>query len=249
MKRKSEAKPRGRPPKDSADGLTREQIVKTALELIDEKGLETFSLRDAARKLNVYPTALYWHFAGGRNAVLAEVATIAFHDVAPPFPPQEDWRGWLRGLLERYRQSLQRHPNIAPLLGAQLVSNSGINPLLVEQILAALKAGGFEAPRIVDAYNAVVAAMIGYVTLELAPMPDDDPVDWAAELEDRVRALPAEDYPLLVEHLDLLSNKAFIVRWQSGRVNPLTGGFELYVDMVIAGLEGILSRRKDGAPS
>jgi len=37
------------------------------------------------------------------------------------------------------------------------------------------------------------------------------------------------------------------VRWQSGRVNPLTGGFELYVDMVIAGLEGILSRRKDGA--
>lgn len=243
MKRKSKAKPRGRPFKNSADSLTREQIVKTALDLIDEKGLETFSLRAAARRLNVYPTALYWHFAGGRNAVLAEVATIAFHDVAPPFPPQEDWRGWLRGLLDRYRQSVQKQPNIAPLLGAQLVSNSGINPLLVEQILTALKVAGFEAPRIVDAYNAVVAAMIGYVTLELAPMPSEDPVDWACKMEDHMQALSRDDYPLLVEHLDLLSNKAFILRWQSGRVNPLTGGFRLYTDMVIAGLEGILSDR------
>jgi AcrR family transcriptional regulator len=249
MKGKTEAKPRGRPPKDSADSLTREQIIGAALELIDEKGLDAFSLRDAARKLNVYPTALYWHFAGGRNAVLAEVATIAFHDVAPPFPPEEDWRGWLRGLLQRYRQSLQRHPNIAPLLGAQLVSNTGIDPMLVEQILAALKTAGFSTPHIVDAYNAVVAAMIGYVTLELAPMPVDDPADWASEMENRMRGLPADQYPLLLGHMELMLNKAFIVRWQSGRVNPLTGGFDLYVEMVIAGLEGILSRQQAGVAS
>jgi len=38
-------------------------------------------------------------------------------------------------------------------------------------------------------------------------------------------------------NLDKLANPAFVVRWQSGTYVPLTGGFDLYVEALIAGLQ------------
>ncbi|MBN8942959.1 MAG: TetR/AcrR family transcriptional regulator C-terminal domain-containing protein [Rhizobiales bacterium] len=217
-------------------GLNRAQIVETALRLIDEAGLDAFSVREVARLLGVYPTALYWHLPGGRNTLLAEAAAAALDDVAEPFVAGSDWAAWIRGLFHRYRESLRRHPNVAPLLGAQLVSNAGVNPQLVEQVLAALEAAGFAGDRLVAAYNAVIAAMLGYVTLELAPKPSDDPTGWAEAFEGKIRSLSPADYPRLTGNLDRLANRGFIVRWQSGVEVPLTSGFDLYVEAFIAGL-------------
>ncbi|NUR85911.1 MAG: helix-turn-helix transcriptional regulator, partial [Nonomuraea sp.] len=44
--------------------LDRELIVRTALRLLDEVGLEKLSLRRLAKELGAHPTALYWHFSG-----------------------------------------------------------------------------------------------------------------------------------------------------------------------------------------
>src|SRR5882757_8534491 len=226
-------KRRGRPERSAKNALDREQIVASALALIDRDGLEGFSLRQLARHLGVFPTALYWHLPGGRNELLGDVAATAFHNVARPFKLGDDWASWLRELFRRYRHSLHRHPNIAPLLGAQLVSNSGVNPDLVEQILTVLESAGFSGPRLIDAYNAVVAAMLGFVTLELAPVPDEDPTDWAVKFEDSIRSLDPGHFPHLTKYMNLMANRAFIVRWESGSRNPMNSGFELYLETVI----------------
>ena len=55
----------------AAIGLTRERIVEEAIALIDDEGLTGFSVRALARRLQVYPTALYWH-VGGAKADLFE---------------------------------------------------------------------------------------------------------------------------------------------------------------------------------
>ena len=44
-----------------------------------------------------------------------------------------------------------------------------------------LSKAGFEGERLLDAYNVVVAAQVGFVTLELAALPLADIVSWAAE--------------------------------------------------------------------
>jgi TetR/AcrR family transcriptional regulator, tetracycline repressor protein len=226
-----------RSPRPEPVALSRERIVQAALKLIDESGLGNFSIREVARLLGVYPTALYWHIAGGRNALLAEVASTTLGDVAPPFAAGDDWAHWIRTLFHRYRDSLRCHPNVAPLLGAQLVSNAGVDPALVERALSALDAAGFHGEKLVDAYNAVIAAMLGYVTLELAPVPIDDPYGWAQSFERKIRALSPSEYPHLVANLSRLANRAFIVRWQSGIEAPLAGGFNLYVEALIGGLQ------------
>ncbi|WP_164223731.1 TetR family transcriptional regulator, partial [Stenotrophomonas maltophilia] len=76
-------------------GLSRARIVETALQLIDDAGLDGFSVREVARVLGVYPTALYWHLPGGRNTLLAEAAAAALNDVAEPFGAGGDWAEWI----------------------------------------------------------------------------------------------------------------------------------------------------------
>ena len=175
--------------------LSKERIVEAALALIDRDGLAAFSLRDVARTLGVYPTALYWHVPG-RNALLAAVVEHALRDIWRP-RGRGSWQAWLRALFHRYRAAVRRHPNVAPLIGAQLVSNAGIGPELVERILATLAEAGFAGDRLVDAYNTVIASKVGFVTMELAAAPDEDRARWAAAMRARIRDIDPEALPVL----------------------------------------------------
>ena len=83
---------KARPPA-AGTALSAERIVEAALAQIAERGLERFSLRDVARALGVYPTAVYWYFRS-RNELLAAVCAAAQRDIVPP-PRQGDWQAWL----------------------------------------------------------------------------------------------------------------------------------------------------------
>lgn len=224
-----------------APKLSKEKIVAAALALIDLNGAADFSLRDVARRLGVYPTAIYWHVPG-RNALIGEVCALATRDILPPVSPR-NWRAWLKGLFRRYRAAVRRHPNVAPLLGAQLVSNAGVDARLIEGVLVALSHAGYRGQGLVDAFNVVVAAMSGFVTMEFGPEPAEDPRRWAVDLERWVRGLGKGDYPLLARHLPALANRAFILRWQNGTKVPLDTGFEGFIDCVVRGLAARAPRR------
>src|SRR5512139_2603870 len=120
----------------SAPTLSRELVLATALELIDENGVEGFSVRDLARTLGVFPTAVYW-YVESRNALIAGAVAHAMNDIPPP-KPGGDWQAQLRGLFKRYRLAVRRHPNIAAVLGTQLVSNESPNPAFIDAMLALL---------------------------------------------------------------------------------------------------------------
>lgn len=224
----------------SKEALSTERIVEAALALIDRDGLAAFSLRDVARALGVYPTALYWHVPG-RNALLAAVVEHALRDIWRP-RGRGSWQAWLRALFHRYRAAVRRHPNVAPLIGAQLVSNAGIGPELVECILATLAEAGFAGDRLVDAYNTVIASKVGFVTMELAAAPDEDRARWAAAMRARLRDVDPAALPVLARNLAHLGNRAFILRWENGTTVPLDRSFKLYVEVFIAGLERMRAR-------
>ncbi len=216
-------------------GLTEERVLAAALAQIDRAGLAAFSLRDVARALGVYPTAVYW-YVKGRGELEGRVVAYALRDIAPP-PATPDWREWLRALFRRYRTAVQRHPNIAPLIGAQLRSNDGMDAELIERVLSVLQAAGFADDALVDAYNVVIAALVGFITQELAALPDTNPAKWAEAHRKRISTLDVIAYPVLARHLWRMANRAFIVRWSNGVAVPLDSSFEMFVDVVILGLE------------
>lgn len=213
-------------------GLTKEAIVAAALAQIDQHGLAGFSMRTLAQALGVYPTAIYW-YVPTRNAILAEVLELVIGDIVPA--GTTSWQEWIRRTFTACRCAIAAHPNVAPLLGAHLVSNSAANLSLVEGTLSALTEAGFSGARLIAAYNTLLAGLVGFTTQEFASMPDDAPA-WQRTMQDRVESLRGGPYPMIGAYLDQLANKAFIMRWQNGVDAPLDEGFAFYVETLISGI-------------
>src|SRR4051794_20762054 len=92
--------------------LSRTAIVATALALIDEDGLDELSMRKLGRALGVEAMALYHHFPQKAALLDAVVAAIA------PEPPTltGDWRVDLAALSHQYRDMVNTHPHLLPVL-------------------------------------------------------------------------------------------------------------------------------------
>lgn len=221
--------------------LTREVVIAAALAEIDRRGLEDFSLRKLAKALGVYPTAVTY-YVRDRNQLLAAVAALAFADTLPPAFPNS-WQSDVRETFRRFRQAIRRHPNIAPLIGTQLVANQSVDLAFVERLLATLVRAGFSGRRLVGAYNTLVAALVGFTTQEFAPLPTEDRKAWQDEVRGRLRGVRSLEYPILARNMKHLANQAFILRWQNGSEAPLEAAFESCIDTVIGGLERLAARR------
>lgn len=226
---------RGRKPVGSPEALTKPRIVTAALSLLDTQGVQSFSVRDLARALDVYPASIYWH-VGSRNGLLAEMVAAVLADIAPTVAHAR-WQGWLRDFFGRYRAAIRRHPQAAPLIGAQLVSNASIDFGLIEAMLRVLSEAGFRGARLREAFSVVTAAQVGFVTLEFAPPPDENYEDWSAHMQALIHSADEARFPILAANLDRMANRSFTLRWENGRTAPMDPAFEFYVDTVIAGLE------------
>jgi TetR/AcrR family transcriptional regulator, tetracycline repressor protein len=235
------AKPARKAGRRSADrSLNHEFLVTAALAEIDRVGLEGFSLRSLAKSLGIFPTAVVWHVTD-RSHLLAEVVRVVLEDISPP-GFHDSWQSYLRQVFHRFRAALRRHPSCAPLIGAQLVANTAIDFDFIERLLGALAHAGLKGERLVGAYNAVIAALVGFTTQEFGPVPAASTNNWQQEIRERLASVPESKYPMLAQNMPLLGNKAFILRWQNGTEAPLDASFEAFIEIIIAGIAQFASR-------
>jgi TetR/AcrR family transcriptional regulator, tetracycline repressor protein len=222
---------------ERASALTRDRIVEEALRQIDEAGLEDFSVRTLATRLGVYPTAIYW-YVPSRNELLAGVVSLIHRKIVPE-QRRKSWEQHLRELFENFRAAVRAHPNAAPLIGTQMVANTSMGFEFVESLLETLLRAGLTETRLVAAYNSVVAGLVGFAAQEFAPIPREDPKSWQLAVQRRLLTVNPERYPALAANLPRLSNQAFILRWESGSDAPLETSFEVFVDIMIAGIKSL----------
>jgi TetR/AcrR family tetracycline transcriptional repressor len=90
-------------------------VVKEALRIIDEEGLEELSIRRLGRELNVQGISLYHHFKN-KDEILAGACALALSQVRTPRNCDTNWREWLLQNAIEYRKALQQHPNLIPVL-------------------------------------------------------------------------------------------------------------------------------------
>lgn len=234
----------GRPRKGEARAaadaaLGRERILQAALALIDAHGLPAFNIRALAAALGVAPAAIYWHVPN-RDALVSGAIALALEGVAAAVPAEAalPWQARLRALLVAFRAALRAHPHLAPVVASELAYNAAFDAPLLEHIVHALEQARFEGEALVDAFNVVVAALCGFATLELSTAPPGaDREAWAAACRAQIDAVDAQRHPHLAGRLDALRNRAFLLRWTDGRTQPLQGGFEAWIDVLLRGLE------------
>lgn len=102
----------GRPSKPL---ISREAATKAALTVIDEEGLEGFSLGAVARRMDVKAPSLYYHFAD-KAELLSEVARFILLDTGYDDSNEGSWEERTIALCIETRLTLLRHPRAAPLI-------------------------------------------------------------------------------------------------------------------------------------
>ena len=203
--------------------LTVDEIVGAGLRIVDTDGLSKLSMRSLANALHCDPMAVYRH-VGGREDLLARIAARVLDEVTPPACTLGT-RAWLRQLAENVRSSLHQHPNAVVLIGhSQLSGGSTLHLIdqLVERLIKALPdKTGTHGGLLADRVNALIGGLVGYVTVELSPLPD------------RAVAPPIGEYPALLSHADELDGAIFALRSTQPAVVALPGGYRLLTEALI----------------
>lgn len=141
--------------------LSRERIVRAAIQLADADGLDAMSLRKIATALDVRPMRLYGYIAGKEE--LLDLMVDAVH--AEIRPAGDSWREVLRSLAETTRHAVHEHEWLADLLGGR--PQLGPHALAGgETVVAAL--GAVDLDDIMPVVAAVNAYAIGAVRREVA---------------------------------------------------------------------------------
>ncbi len=95
--------------------ISREGAVEAALAVIDDVGLDAFSLARVAQHIGVQTPSLYHHFSD-RAELLSEVVRYLFRSIAPIRPRKNDFESVLEELCVATRRQLLEHPHAASLV-------------------------------------------------------------------------------------------------------------------------------------
>jgi AcrR family transcriptional regulator len=154
-----------RPRKEQQPGLTREQIVRAALELLDAEGMEQLSMRKLGARLDAGATSLYRH-VNNKDELIELLVDVVYGEIEVPDVVGDDWRAAAAATARSVRAMILRHPWIGSVLGQ---ASFGPNVLrLTEKMLAVLMAAGFDAAEADQAMNALLAYVIGVAVSETA---------------------------------------------------------------------------------
>src|SRR5690349_13897787 len=119
--------------------LSAERVLRAAVRLADEGGLEELSMRKLARSLGVEAMSLYNHVPS-KDRLIDGMIDLVFGEVEVPVP-DDDWRGQMRRRAVSTRAALGRHPWANGLMEAR--PNPGrANLRLHEAVLACLRHAG-----------------------------------------------------------------------------------------------------------
>src|SRR4051812_10655554 len=125
--------------------LDRPQIVRAALALLDEVGLDGLTMRSLAEKLGVQAASLYRHVRDKEELLilLADEISNELPMIEKPVAGDgQDWKGALVDMARRYRQALLSHRDGARLL-AETWPAGPARLRQIEALLGLLVSAGF----------------------------------------------------------------------------------------------------------
>jgi AcrR family transcriptional regulator len=209
--------------KRNHEPLSRQQIVRGALDFLTTKPLDELSMRRLATHLGTAATSLYWHVST-KEQLLDLVLDEIFGKVQLPSPAIE-WNERLRAVAHSLRTCLREHGHAVPLV----VARPGVGPnalRVFEYILATLRDAGFEDKVIPFVYDLLANYVIGSVLVEsswLTGVGQNDPQEQTETIASFMRSQPADRYPTLVSLADTLFSQGEDEKFEFGLDRLLAG--------------------------
>lgn len=171
-------------------GLSREQIAKAALDLVDAEGLDALTMQRLAEKLGAGTMTLYGYFRSKDE--LLEAVVDAAVGPARTFTLGGSWREQLSELVRIHYRGLLRHPALVQIrLRHPILRPRGLR--FAESVLAILHDAGFDTVQAVGAFRLIFTYMFGFAALS----PEKTVDEQRREAASAFALLPPDEYPQL----------------------------------------------------
>jgi TetR/AcrR family transcriptional regulator, tetracycline repressor protein len=207
--------------------LDPETVVRAALGVLDEHGLDGLSIRVIAERLGVRGPALYWHFRNKQALLdaMAEAMLAARAGYLRPPLEGEPWWEWLAGTAQWLRAALRSRRDGARVFAGTTLPAETTFLRMLDLVVGVLHGAGFSW---VDALRAGIGVYLYVIgsTIEEQSMP---PPEVVAELEGQFPDPAA--FPSLARAFENFELEA-------------DTGFQHGLDLILSGLRASLATQK-----
>lgn len=202
--------------------LSRDRVVRAAITLADEGGIESLTMRRLGQELGVEAMSLYNHVAN-KEDMLASILDAVVTEFDLP-ADTGDWKVAMRSAALSANEVLLRHPWAPGLLLSRL-HDGPARLRYMDSLLGCFRKAGFSAKKTHHAYHVLDGHIVGYTLQQVNfPIPDEDLKDAGTNF---LEELPADEFPHLVEHV-----RGHIEGHYEGE-----SGFVFGLDLILEGLE------------
>ncbi|WP_280370970.1 TetR/AcrR family transcriptional regulator C-terminal domain-containing protein [Nocardia wallacei] len=141
------------------DTLTREQIIRTTIELLDEEGLDGLNMRSLGKRLDAAATAMYWHVKNKDNLVRLATDEV-WGEIDLPDLGVMEWRTAAEAMATGMYAMLTRHPWVVQAQAGYLLYGPNTSRHH-EHVLGVYEKAGFDEAEADRAAAAVFMFVLG----------------------------------------------------------------------------------------
>jgi AcrR family transcriptional regulator len=157
--------------------LNRDRVLRAAVALADETGLERLSMRRLAQELDVVPMALYKHVAN-KDELIDGMVDVVVGEIEPP-GPETAWRPAVRRRILSARQTMLRHPWASRAIENRQAPTVAVLSYL-NSVIGMLRAGGMSATLTHHVMHALGSRVLGFTQELFTAGGDEAPPDMSA---------------------------------------------------------------------
>ena len=205
--------------------LSKERVLRAAINLADEAGLESLSMRKLGQELGVEAMSLYNHVAN-KDDILDGIVDIVVSEIDLPSNGAA-WKPAMRQWAISAREVLLRHPWACSLI----VSRPRVDSAWLryfDSAFGSLRDGGFSIEMAHHAWHVLDSHILGFTLQELNSAFDTEEIPKVAAMFPR--QVPTDEYPHITEYI----TEVFM---DSGHDDDFE--FEFGLDLILDGLERV----------
>jgi AcrR family transcriptional regulator len=219
--------------------LSKERVLRAAITVADEGGIESLTMRNLAQELGVEAMSLYHHVANKEAVLDGVVDTIVgeIEESAGGFQVPDDGLDWQSAVRQRIltaREIMLRHP-WAPGVFETRTTISPIMMRYFDTLLGLLRKGGFSYDLAHKAMHAVGSRSLGFSQEMFKP----DNAEQADEDSAAMLEQMADQFPYMVGMMIEIAHDDpdSTLGWCDDQIE-----FEFALDLLLDGLERLRAR-------
>jgi AcrR family transcriptional regulator len=206
--------------------LTRELVLRTAMAIMDEGGIDCLSMRQLGARLGVEAMSLYNHVAN-KDDILDGALGLVAEEIAIP-EGDADWRLAMKARAVSARLAFRRHPWASALMDSR-ISSSPARLRYFDAILGSLNRAGLSLELAARAFSVLDCYVYGFGRQRMNMAAEDD-TDYRERAAAFSEIIPEQSYPYLAKMAELTSDTGY----------DEDADFEFGLNLILDGLERLI---------